>query len=85
MVERPDQVRAVRVVDDGSYGPFPFWMAWGGTEAEVTLQLCGGVVSEVASIRVGDRFANAHDWGDNPWDDLRASEVDLLELVLRRR
>lgn len=84
MIESPDKVRAVQAVDDGSYGPFPFFIEWGADSAEVTLTLNGGVVVEVASIRVGYRFSNAHGWGDNPWDDLRESEVGLIERLVRR-
>lgn len=84
MLDNPGMVRAVKVVDDGSYGPLPFFFDGSAGEAEVTLQYCGGVVHEVASIRIGSRFTNAHGWGDNPWDDLKGSEVDVLEAALRR-
>lgn len=83
MLDDPDLVRAVQAVDEASWGPFPFLLAWRGGEAEVTLQFSGGVVVEVASVRVGDRFTNAHGWigeaDGNPWDELRDFEADMLE------
>lgn len=86
MLDAPDQVRAVQAVGEASWGPYPFVVAWRGAEAEVTLQFAAGVVTEVASVRVGDRFTNAHGWlgeaDDNPWDGLKDHEAELLAFTL---
>lgn len=84
MLDDPDCVRAIAVVDAATYGPVPVFVAWRADEAEVTISYAGGAVVEVVSVRVGDRFTNAVGWTDdgNPWDALTTSEAELLEVVL---
>lgn len=84
MLDDPDCVRAIVVVDAATYGPVPVFVAWRADEAEVTISYAGGAVVEVVSVRVGDRFTNAVGWTDdgNPWDALTTSEADVLERML---
>jgi hypothetical protein len=85
--QAPGRVRAVRCFDDGSFGPLPFLVEWKGADAEVTLELTGGVVTGLASIRIGVRFSNYHDWiGEaegSPLDTLTPIACSLLEASLR--
>lgn len=80
MLDNPASVRGVRAVDGASYGPHPFFAAWRGDEAEVTLALSGGVLVGLESVRIGERFSNHHDWEDDPLDALRDVEWAFLGL-----
>lgn len=83
IIDAPGEVRAVQDFDAATYGPLPFFI----DQAEVTLTFNGGVVSDVASVRIGDRFSNRHGWDReadlNPWDALDDLQADMLELSLR--
>lgn len=88
MISDPGQVRAVRAFEDARYGPVPFFVGTGDSEAEVTITFEGeGVMAGLASVRIGSRFSNGHDWedaeGGSPWDELSVTEVEMLELSLR--
>lgn len=88
MIEAPDEVRAVRLFDVFPAGPAPFVVPWRGGSAEVTVHFAMDEIEEIASVRVGDRFANYMDWmaeGDTVvLDQLSDIETDLFEQTLRR-
>jgi hypothetical protein len=83
----PADVRALQDFNAGTFGPRPFYLAWRGSEAEVTVVFTGGVITSIASVRIGDRFSNDHDWiGETegaPLDTLGDMEAELFELSLR--
>lgn len=87
MADAPDEIRAIRAYDEFENGPVPVFVKWKGAEAEVTFDYGMGVISSVASIRVGDRFSNHEDWDrtahGNPWDELSDAAIAMLESAIR--
>jgi len=80
----PDRARTVRRCDDETSGLIPVLAVRDDQGIEVLFGLNAGVVFQVSGIRIGDRFSDASDWDDNPWDGLRDAEAAMLELGLRR-
>ena len=84
IARNPAAVRALRDFDAGTWGPLPFFVTWQGEEAEVTFAFSGGAITGLASIRVGYRFSNDHDWigAGCPMDAISGTEVDDVEASL---
>jgi hypothetical protein len=82
----PGAVRALRPIAD-AYGPVPFDFEFRGWRVEATFVFTGGVATSLASVRIGERYANDHDWiGEaegNPLDELSETMVDMMGLSLR--
>lgn len=88
IAQAPGSVRALRGWDDGSYGPLPFDVDFSGVAAEVTFTFTGGMITGLASVRLGERFSNDHDWigqaEGSPLDELSGAGVAILQASLRR-
>ncbi len=82
----PDLIRAIRPANEWESGPVPVFVVVGADEAELTFGYSMGAITELTSIRFGDRFANAHDWdrqrGSNPWDAVAELKAGLLESMI---
>lgn len=78
MIGEPADVRAIQAVGPEFFGPAPFFIGRGPGEIEITFGFLAGIVFEVASVRIGDRFANADQWDDNPWDAISDAEAAVI-------
>lgn len=82
MLDNPADVRGVRKIDGGSYGPFPFLTSWRDQDVEVSFAVGGGVLIGVDFVRIGRRFSNHTHWHDDPLDGLRCVEWSFLASAL---
>lgn len=78
MIREPGLILGVHVIDETSFGPFPYFF----DQAEVTVQFNGGALEDLVSIRVGVRFSNDRAWDASPMDALTEAEIEALEAVL---
>lgn len=78
MIAEPEAVFAVHSIDEDTSGPVPFFF----DDAEITFTFDGGVIEDVASVRIDRRFSNSGAWELNPFDALPEYEIEALEAAL---